>query len=238
VSARSTLLWRGAVARETVAFRFSRPAAFSFRAGQALDLSLLGADGQPDPSLRHAFSIVSAPHESDLLVATRMRDSRFKKTLGSLRPGAAVELDGPFGSLVLAAQSVRPAVLIAGGIGITPFVSMLRERAHVGSSRPVSLLYSNRRPVDAAFLDELRMRALQAPTFRFVPTMTEAEGQSGWSGHTRRIDAEFIRSAVADVLAPIYYLVGPPAMVEGVRTSLLKLGVSEDDVRTEEFFGY
>jgi ferredoxin-NADP reductase len=225
------------VARDTMAFRFSRPVAFSFRAGQALDLILPGAQGRPDASQRHAFSLVSAPHEPDLLVATRMRESHFKKVLGSLRPGAPVELDGPFGSLVLAADSARPAVLIAGGIGITPFVSMLRDRAHVGSSRSVSLLYSNRRPEDAAFLDELRTRASQAPTFNFVPTMTDADAQSLWTGQTRRIDADFIRFAVPDVLAPIYHLVGPPPVVEGARTSLQQLGVSEEDVRTEEFYG-
>lgn len=189
-----------------MAFRFSRREAFCFRAGQALDLILPGADGPADTSLRHAFSIVSAPHEPDVLLATRMRDSRFKQVLASSQPGASVKLDGPFGSLALAADSPRPAVLIAGGIGITPFVSMLRHRAHLGSSRPVSLLYANRQPEDAAILDELRKRASKAPTFEFVPTMTDAGDRKDWSRLTRRIDADFIRSAVPDVLAPLYTL--------------------------------
>jgi len=106
----TTLRRRQPVAEGTQAFHFDKPAGFDFRPGQAIDLILplpgVAADSQ---DARHAFSIVSAPHENELVVATRMRDSAYKRALGALPDGAAVQVDGPFGSLTLI------------GIGGSPF---------------------------------------------------------------------------------------------------------------------
>ena len=226
------------VANGTMAFHFEKPAGFEFRPGQAVDVILSGADAQSADG-RHAFSIVSAPHEDEIVVATRMRDSAFKKALGSLPLGAAVELDGPFGSLTLHKKAERAGVLIAGGIGITPFMSMLRHAAHQHASQPLALLYSNRRPEDTAFLAELQALQQRHPPFRLVATMTEMEKSSQpWSGATGFVDAAFIRQAVKDLPAPVFYVCGPPGMVEAMRNILVEAGVDEDDVRSEEFYGY
>jgi len=85
-----------------------------------------------------------------------MRDSAFKRTFKSVRIGAPVQLEGPFGSLTLHNNRARPAVFIAGGIGITPFMSILRQAAKDQLHQRLLLLYSNRRPEDAAFLAELQ----------------------------------------------------------------------------------
>jgi ferredoxin-NADP reductase len=230
---------REEVAEGTMAFHFERPAGFRFKPGQAIDLilpDLPAADGQ---SARHTFSIVSAPFEADLAVATRMRDSAFKRALKSLPIGAPARLEGPFGSLSLHADRARPAVFIAGGIGITPFMSILRQSAKDQLPQRLSLLYSNRRPEDAAFLAELQQMERQNKYLRLVATMTEMS-KSGrpWAGETALIDEAFVKRAVADLSAPIYYLVGPPGMVEAMRQILNQAGVSDDIIRSEEFYGY
>ena len=228
------------VAHGTTAFHFEKPAGFEFRPGQAVDviLSIAGVDPASADG-RHAFSIVSAPHEDEIVVTTRMRESAFKKALGALPIGAAAELDGPFGSLTLHKKVERAGVLIAGGIGVTPFMSMLRHAAHQKSAQPLVLLYSNRRPEDTAFLAELQGLEKQNPHFRLVATMTDMDKSSqSWSGATGMVDAAFIKEAVKDLPSPVFYVSGPPGLVEAMRGTLEQAGIDEDDVRSEEFYGY
>lgn len=232
------LLSKNEVAHGTTAFHFEKPAGFEFRPGQAVDVVLSGADaGSADG--RHAFSIVSAPHEGEIVVTTRMRDSKFKQALAGLPIGAAVELDGPFGSLTMHKKAERAGVMIAGGIGVTPFMSILRHAAHQHSGQPLVLLYSNRRPEDTAFLAELQGLEKQNPHFRLVATMTDmAKSSQPWSGATGLVDAAFIKEAVKGLPSPVFYVSGPPGLVEAMRGTLEQAGIDEDDVRSEEFYGY
>ncbi len=227
------------IADGTMAFHFSKPANFSFKPGQAIDL-ILGDPKQADvESMRHAFSIVSAPFENTLTVATRMRDSAYKRSLKSLRPGASVQIDGSFGSLTLHNNRERPAVLIAGGIGITPFMSMLRQATQDQLPQRLLLLYSNRRPEDAAFLQELQDLERRNKNFSLIATMTEISlSNRPWNGATGLIDAPLITSITGELRSPIYYLVGPPKMVETMKSTLNRIGIDDDDIRSEEFYGY
>ena len=231
------LVARQPVAQGTMAFHLEKPAGFEFCAGQALEVILPGA-AEGDAG-RHAFSIVSAPHEGELVFATRMRDSAFKRALAVLPLGASLGIDGPFGSLTLHKKAERAGVLIAGGIGITPFMSMLRHAVEQRSAQTLVLLYSNRRPEDAAFLTELQALARRHPPLRLLATMTDmAHSTQAWDGATGHIDGAFVQRAVAGLPAPVFYVAGPPAMVEAMREALQDAGVDEDDVRSEEFFGY
>jgi|KBSMisStandDraft_5_1062788.scaffolds.fasta_scaffold14103_6 ferredoxin-NADP reductase len=226
------------VADGTMAFHFAKPAGFDFKAGQAVEVLLADPAGGAN-DIGHAFSIVSAPFEDELVFATRMRDSAYKKALKALAPGAEVRLDGPFGSLTLHNKRARPAVFVAGGIGITPFMSILRQAAHDRLDQDLMLLYSNRRPEDAAFLGELQALERANPRFRLVATMTEMAGSArAWNGQTGPLDAATIRAAVTTLPNAIFYLAGPPAMVAALRHTLIEAGVDEDDIRTEEFLGY
>lgn len=223
------------VAQGTLAFRFSKPAGFEFFAGQAVDVEL----GDPAGLMRHTFSLTGAPRETDLTIATRMRNSQFKRVLGTLPVGARVQLEGPFGSFTLHEDRTRPAVFIAGGIGITPFRSILRDELPKAEGAPIVLFYSNPRPEDAAFLDELRTLAVKTERLTLVATMTKMEGSSvTWRGETGRITPQILARFVRKLAAPIYYAVGPPAMVGGIREMLDSVGVQASDVRSEEFFGY
>jgi ferredoxin-NADP reductase len=230
---------REQVAHGTTAFHFSKPAGFTFKPGQAVDVILAGPLAAEGANGRHAFSIVSAPFEPELVVATRMRDSAFKNALKDLPIGSPVELDGPFGTLTLHKDRTRPAVFIAGGIGVTPFMSILRQAAHDRSPQRLALLYSNRRPQDSAFFAELQRLEQQHQAFRLLATMTQmSESKVSWQGETGAIDETMVREIAKDLARPIYYLAGPPAMVTAIQSTLTEAGVDEDDIRVEEFYGY
>lgn len=221
------IVGREEVASGTLAFYLEKPPGFAFTAGQAVRMELLEPPAD-EGQRRRAFSLASAPFESTLAVATRMRGSAFKNALRDLPIGANVKLTGPMGRFVLS-DATRPAVLIAGGIGITPFVSMLRQAVHDGSAQPLVLLYSNRRAEEAAYLDELGRLEGQCGNFRLCVRMTDASGF---------MDADFVRQSTAGLLAPRYYVVGPPGMVAAMRDILRLAEVAPTDLTTEEFYGY
>ena len=230
---------REEVAHGTTAFHFDKPAGFSFKPGQAVDLILLDPPTTDGANGRHAFSIVSAPFEPELVVATRMRDSVFKNALKGLPIGSSAQLEGPFGSLTLHNDRARPAVFIAGGIGITPFMSILRQATKDQLQQRLVLLYSNRRPEDSAFLVELQQLERENKNFRLVATMTQMRvSKLPWQGETGLLGEALLKKIGAELVAPIYYLAGPPAMVGALRDNLNHAGVNDDDIRSEEFYGY
>ena len=230
---------REEIAERTMAFHFSKPPGFTFTAGQSVDLTLI------DPSVTDAegntrtFSIASAPHEDELMVATRMRGSAFKRELASIPLGSPVQVEGPMGSFTLHRNAAKPAVILTGGIGITPFRSMARQAAAEKLPHALYLFYSNNRPEDSAFLQELQALAAASSTFHFVPTMTRmAESSRPWDGVRGVIDRDMLLTQLSDLHGPIYYIAGPPGMVTGMHQMLATAGVDEDDIRTEEFAGY
>lgn len=220
---------REEIAEGTFAFYFEKPAGFAFKAGQSVSLALREPPSAPN-SMRRTFSLVSAPFEPELVVATRLREaSAFKRALMTLPIGATVKLTGPLGKMTLHEDSARAAVFIAGGIGITPFMSMLRQAIHDRLHQPLLLLYSNRRPENAAFLAELQALARHHENFRLHARMTTSEG---------RISEETIRDSIGEVAAPIYYLIGPPAFVTAITEALARLGVTNNAIQSEMFYGY
>jgi ferredoxin-NADP reductase len=235
----SRLLSRTWVAKNTVAFQFQRPRNFLFRPGQFIDLALPGLLGNGRHGLTHRFSIASSCFASDILVVTRMRDSHFKRALSSLPLGTEVSLRGPMGSFVLHNDVSRPAVFIAGGIGIAPFLSMLSSAAIDKSHPPVVLFYANRYAEDAAFMDTLWDLEMSTRSFHFVPTFTRLEsGYGGWKGATGPINAQLLSRHIDSLHDPIYYVAGPPGMVVGTHQTLVELAVPEESIRGEHFAGY
>ncbi|MGH8670055.1 MAG: ferredoxin--NADP reductase [Burkholderiales bacterium] len=220
---------REEVAAGTMAFHLSKPAGFVFKPGQSVTLSLLDPPAEAN-SAQRIFSLVSAPFEEELTVATRMREgSAFKRALKMLPPDARIKLRGPRGVMTLHEDRARAAVFIAGGIGITPFMSMLRQAAHDRLAQRLFLLYSNRRPEDAPFLAELQGLSQRNDNLRLLARMTDADGF---------VDEETVRRFVGDAAAPVYYLAGPPAMVNALKVVLRSVGIGEQDVRSEQFYGY
>lgn len=224
---------------DTMAFRFEKPAGFTFRPGQFVDLALVDPPETDDSGDSRTFSLACAPHETELVIATRMRDTAFKRCLRQLTPGTRVEMTGPMGDLVLPETADRPLVFLAGGIGITPFISMLRHAAAEQLPHRMHLIYSNRRPELAAYLAELQSLAQRHERFRLTLTMTEmATSAQPWNGYTGFVDQDMIAGVTRDLPQPVYYVVGPPPMVVAMWEILNRMGVDRKDLHIEEFGGY
>lgn len=237
---------RSSVGERTLEFRFDKPAGMTFKAGQFMDFTLKDPPETDAEGNTRGFSINSAPDDPELIFATRLRDTAFKRVLATMPLGTVLGVEGPFGDFTLHNDARRPAVLLAGGIGITPFRSMVRRVVHEKLAQRVLLFYANRRPEDAPFLDELFGLAREARNLVFIPTMTRmSSSRREWTGETGHITFELVlehlngsQPAEANSSGPIYYMAGPHAMVTALRMMLNKGGVDDDDIRTEEFTGY
>jgi len=229
---------RKEVAEGTMALRFEKPSGWTFEAGQYLDMTLLDPSETDSEGNVRSFTIASAPHEETLMVATRMRDTAFKNVLRTMPLGTAVKIEGPSGDLILKKDS-RAAIFLAGGIGITPFRSIVHWAAKQKLPNPITLFYSNRRPEDAAFLAELQSLERDNPKYKIIASMTEMEkSHQPWNGETGLINQEMLGRHVKGAPSPIYYIAGSPAMVNGLLEMLNKAGVKDSDIRAEEFAGY
>jgi ferredoxin-NADP reductase len=235
----TTLSRNETVAEGTMAFHFAKPAGLAFKPGQSMNVSLVDPPETDAKGNARTFSIVSAPYENELVVATRMRDTAFKRVLKGMAAGSRVGLRGPAGLFTLDPADTRPAVFLAGGIGVTPFVSILRDAAHSGLARDLWLFYSNRRPEDAAFLDELMALPKRNSGIHFVGTMVEMDKSSRpWSGERGFLDRAMLERHLKNLAANVYYIAGPPGLVEAMQKMLIDAGVAEDAIHTDEFIGY
>ena len=230
---------REEVAEQTMAFRFEKPARWTFTAGQFLDLTLLDPSQTDAEGNIRSFSIASSPQDETLMIATRMRDTAFKRVLKTMPLGSAVKIEGPSGDLTIHEDGKRTAVFLAGGIGITPFRSIVFHAAKEKLPHRILLFYSNHRPEDAPFLDELQALEKENPNYKLIASMTEMEKSSrSWQGEAGRIDKAMLARYLKDAIAPIYYVAGPPEMVKGLHATIKEAGAEDADIRVEEFSGY
>ncbi|WP_124491071.1 FAD-dependent oxidoreductase [Burkholderia stagnalis] len=237
VSARLT--GREEIAKDTLVLHMSKPEGFTFVAGQAVYLSFSNLDKPDTKGRARTFSIASTPHDSELEIATRLTNSSFKRQLADMAAGVEVQLEGPYGDLALHEDATRPAVFLAGGIGITPFRSMILDAEQRGLPHRLFLFYSNRKQEDAAFLSELHELEKRNAKFKLIPTFTDVGNASVDSSAERgHITVEMIAKYVGDISAPIFYVAGPPSMVSAVKMLLKESGIRQQNLRAESFFGY
>lgn len=225
------------IAEETMAFHFEKPQGFEFKAGQFADFTLLNPPETDEEGNTRGFSFAYAPYEKDLMIATRMRDTAFKRVLRNLSLGSEVKLDGPYGNFVLHKTVTTPAVFLTGGIGITTVRSIIAQATKDKLPHNITLFYSNKIPKDTAFLDDLKSFAIENPQFTFVPVMTRTTLEE-WSRESGHVTKEILAKYVKDLATPIYYLSGPASMVKAMRQILTEAQVNEDNIRTEEYSGY
>lgn len=231
------LIKKEVIANGTMAFHFEKPEGFQYHAGQYADFTLINPSETDNEGNTRTFSLASAPYQPHLTIATRMRDTAFKRVLRALPDGSELALDGPYGSFVLPAETETPAVFLTGGIGCTFVRSMVSQATHDHAPQKLIFLYSNRAPADTAFLDEFTELAAQNSQFTFVPTMTEIDDQS-WTGERGMITLEMLKKYVDDITAPVYYLSGPGTMVGAMRTMLLQADVNKFNIRSDQYVGY
>jgi ferredoxin-NADP reductase len=222
-------------AANITSFRFEPESPVSYQAGQYLRYTL----PHPEPDSRgiaRYFTMSSAPSEPFIMLSTRLSSpgSTFKRALAALASGAVVAASGPLGRFVYT-QYDTPAVFIAGGIGVTPFRSMLVEWATQQRGAGITVLYANHTP-DIAFQGLFDQLALAHPTLRIEYVVSHPTAD--WSGSVGHIDADFIRRHVRDLTVPLFYAAGPQAMVEAMGQALGQLGVRREQIRQELFPGY
>jgi ferredoxin-NADP reductase len=227
------------IAAETAAFTFELQDDFTFEPGQTCDVTIPSPRYQDEKGASRTFSIASSPAEAPRVIfATRLTGSAFKRCLLEATAGAEVEVEGPFGSFVLHKNAARPAVFFAGGIGITPFRSIIKDATERRLPHVTTLFYSNRTARSTAFLSDFEAWQEQNPNFRLVATLTDPSRHEPWSHDTGAIDATFIKSHLEESAAAICYLAGPPTFVKAMRAALRELGSDPDNIRAEEFTGY
>ena len=216
----------------THGIKLEKPGGFSFRPVQFTFLALEGDGGWE----ARPMSLASSPTRPYLEYAVRTSGSSYKRAFASLKPGDRVLLQGPFGDFVL--DEERPAVLLAGGIGITPLKGMAEYASDRALPIRVRLVYSNSKEEEIPYRAELEELERRNPRFRVHHTLTGGHASSGWDGLAGRIDAEKIRAAALGLDSPVYYVSGKPEMVFAMTKMLSGLPISEADIRIELFRGY
>ncbi|GIW67062.1 MAG: oxidoreductase [Candidatus Parcubacteria bacterium] len=233
------LLSKREIAEGTMEFCFEKPEGLNFKAGQHFILTLINPPETDEKGNERVFSVVSSPDENKICFATRMRDSAFKRVLKNLSEGSEIELDGPYGQMVLPKDTNKTLVFIAGGIGITPFISMIRYAVKNNLHYKIYLFYSNRRPEDTAYLDELLEYDKQGK-IKLIATMTQMENSSKpWSGERVYINEEMIKKYLGEEIGnTTFYVAGPPQMSQAMYELLNNMGVNEEKIKGEDFSGY
>lgn len=225
------------IARGTIEFSFVKPEGFTHLAGQNVNLKLPELHYPDQKGPRRTFTIASAPHESRLIFATRISDSGYKQTLKALAPGALFEYLGPNGKFIYDAE-VEAAAYVAGGIGITPFRSMLLHGIQEGLKVPTRLFYANAAPATAAWHHLFDGLASRESKFSYVPTMNKVESGQEWSGETRFLSADLLQEYLPEMNRTTFFICGPPAMINALTEQLRSKGIDEKQIRSESLWGY
>lgn len=224
------------VAKETFEFDFGKPANFSYIAGQYLIWTLPNLSPTADEKgNRRDFTISSAPFENILSFTTRRRDSAFKNWANTMQPGDEIEIDGPYGDLVLSKDTTKKVVMIAGGIGITPFRSMTFQAGHDKNPTEIILFFFDKSPEDMAYLEDLKVLSSTNSPFQLIPVITKPE--KSWPGETGYLTKELLKKYL-QLNSYLYLVAGPPAMVDAIRNTLSEAGILPEQVVGENFGGY
>ncbi|HEX4044735.1 MAG TPA: FAD-dependent oxidoreductase [Gammaproteobacteria bacterium] len=230
------LIERQEIAQNTLLLSFEKPAELTFKPGQYGGFTLINPSETDAGGITRRFSLLSIPEDNLLSIATRVQNSAYKRVLKTLPLGSEIKFAGPTGTFTLHEDIAVPAVLLAGGIGIAPFYSMVRYAAHHHSAQSIHLFYGNACMSHAALLSELSALQQTYPAFKLIATLDKCE--AGWSGETGFISPNMIKKYVPDILAPFYYICGSPTMVTTLQEMLVEMDIPEERIKVEDFPGY
>ncbi|MBI4159445.1 FAD-dependent oxidoreductase [Candidatus Woesearchaeota archaeon] len=215
------------IAEFTKAFVLEKPKNFDYLPGQHVFIEIAPENGKP-------FSLVSSPTENFLEFATIIRnDSPFKQELNALHPGDKLIVSGPYSKKFYYEDEEKDIAFIAGGIGITPFIGILRYLTFKNMNTRVTLLYSNKTFKNTAFRKELDSLVEKNNNIRIVSTMTE---DPAYKGNKGRIDKKFIQDHIENIQDKTWYIAGAPKMVEIMYKILKEFNVKT--IKLDSFTGY
>ncbi|MEA1984069.1 MAG: FAD-binding oxidoreductase [Euryarchaeota archaeon] len=210
-------------------FRFERPDGFDYMPGQYIlvTLQIQGTD------VRKPFTISSSPTEQDHIEFTKkLTGHDFSNVLDSMKVGDVVGIAGPYGNFTFEGQFDKIA-MVSGGIGITPMISICTYCTDRGLDSDIVLLESNREECDIPFGEHLETLLQRNPHLRVVHTLTRAS--DAWSGCRGRVCENMIREEIPDYKDRIFYLCGPPPMMDSIQSILIEMDIPKDRIKKEVF---
>lgn len=228
------------VSQDTYTFYFDRTklgSEFNFLAGQFIKITL-PHENPDERGITRNFSITSSPFNGEFLtITTRIIQSSFKKALYNLSEGSEVQFFGPVGKFVLDEQDTQPRTFLAGGIGITPFHSMILYAFEKQLTIPLTLFVSFSTVEEVLFQKELEAIASSNSNIRAIYTVTHPEGSS-WTGETGRISKELIQKYFPNYSSSLFYIAGPPVMAQAMEEMVIGMKIPSEQIKKENFVGY
>lgn len=212
--------------------KFEKPPGFEFAPVQFCGLEIPTKQG----SIEYPMSLACSPTRPYLEFGARLSSSPWKESFAALRPGDEAEVDGGYGHFLLHESS--PAVLVAGGIGITPLKGMAEFATDRKLPIDLRIVYSSRSEEEIAYRAELDELVRRNPRLAVTYTLTRAPPGGTWTGRTGRIDAELLADAARGLTDPTYYVCGQSGLVQETYRSLVDRGVGADRITYEVFRGY
>jgi len=220
-------------ASDVKSFRFKRPEELDYDPGQYMYITIMIANSEKQT--KH-FTISSSPTETDFVEFTkRITDHEFSKALDQLKIGDWAYIEAPEGEFIFKGEYPK-AALITGGIGITPFRSMIKYCTDKGVESQITLLYGNRNEESVVFKEELDMLARQNQNVKIVHILSQPS--ENWKGRHGYVDIQMIKEEVPDYMERVFYVCGSPGLVTNMLNMLKTLKVPEANIKTENFPGY
>ena len=217
-------------AENVKSFRFDRSSNFNFKAGQFMFVTI--KTGQEE--MKKHFTISSSPTEVRYIEFTKkLTGHPYSNALDSLKVGDWAKIDAPYGHFTFEGEYDKIA-LLTGGIGITPFRSICKYVIDEKLETDIVLIYGNRTEQDIVFKDELEK--MQNEKFTITHTLEKPSKQ--WRGLHGFINEDMIKREIPDYSERIFYICGPPVMINAIKKILDNIGISADNTKIENFTGY
>jgi propane monooxygenase reductase component len=206
----------------------TQPKDFAFIPGQYVDIWI------PDSDARRSFSMANAPGDGQIeLIIKRYEGGRFSSMLdGHLQPGDELQFTGPYGAFHLR-ESDRPALMVAGGSGMAPILSLLRRLSFERTDRMVRFFYGARTQADLFYVDLVEELGAGIPDFEFVPVLSEVEHESFACGFVHEEVDRYL--ATGEMSEPQVYMCGPPPMIDAATDMLEGHGVDDSEIFHDKF---
>lgn len=230
------LIEKKEIAQGTLYTKFGLDEKIDFKAGQFFKLTLQNPPYTDERGNGRFLGFVNSPSQDDIVeTTTRLGPSAFKRSLQEMAQDTEVEISEAQGEMTLPEQTEIPWVIITGGIGIVPYMSMFKVIRGKSLPHKITLIYSNTKASWAIFMDEFDAYASENPNFKFIPTMTQ---DNSWQGEKRRIDKEFLKEKIPNPSESLIYVSGTPRFVPDMVKAVKSLGATQDKLKFEIFTGY
>lgn len=210
-----------------------------FTPGQYFEIKLK-IKNPDDRGDTRVFTVASSPTEREyFMITTRIIKSSFKIALNNLQIGETAEFNGPWNDLNFDEGEIMPSVFLAGGIGVTPFHSIVKYVTNKNLKNQMILFASWKKREEIVFHKFFVDANNHLENFVYVPILTEENlDKSNWNGETGRISQEMIRKYVYDFLNSKYFIAGPPPMVKALKQMVIDMNISKENIISEDFEGY